>query len=317
MYIDSRNMVFLHFGTSAEVLDHLEDHRDGWIAWNYFTAIPSCGTCDVAPSAVIFVAELQQGVSIGAGSLVFDCTLNSSIQIGARCVVTGVHSSNQSRPSKHVLLDSLPLGGASFRWTSGLLGDTMLWHKWQPKTSKRFWRDFLWAIMGHMFGWTGNSWCRSLGQGSCNDLWNSKLFPVISKHDGKNGPGGIQGIDIAMWLMGAVSGMKEQIIIRLCFQTILLIMQPVSCNWKWKFFHQSCELYICGVYPRLRKYLQLCLATIRWFCKLLPMRESVGADFSCHNPIKFTVDWVAEVGRLWWENRPGYNVKDITNGWKA
>jgi hypothetical protein len=57
---------------------------------------------------------LQQGVSIGAGSLVFDCMFNSSIQIGVRYVVIGVHS-NQSRPSKHVLLDSLPLGGVNFK----------------------------------------------------------------------------------------------------------------------------------------------------------------------------------------------------------
>jgi fucokinase len=129
MYIDSGNMVFFHFGTSAEILDHLEDDRGGRLARNYFTAIPSCGTCDVAPSAVILVAELRQGVSIGAGRLVFDCMLYSSIQIGACCVVTGVHSSNQSRPSKHVLLDSLPLGGASFSLTSGLPGDAMFWHK--------------------------------------------------------------------------------------------------------------------------------------------------------------------------------------------
>jgi hypothetical protein len=100
------------------------------------------------------------------------------------------------------------------------------------------------------------------------------------------------------------------------FPKIPLIMQPVSCNCKWKFFCQSCELYICGVYPKLKKYLQLCLATIRRFCKLLPMRKKVGVDFSCHNPIKFTVDWVAKVGRSWWESRPGYNVKDITNGRK-
>jgi len=93
----------------------------GWLAWNYFTAIPSYGTCDVAPSAVILVAKFQQGVSIGAGSLVFDCTLNSSIQIGARYVVTWVHSNNQSRPSKHVLLDSLPLGGVSLGLTNGFL----------------------------------------------------------------------------------------------------------------------------------------------------------------------------------------------------
>jgi fucokinase len=115
MYIDSRNMVFLHFGTSVEVLDHLEDDKGGRLTHNYFTPIPSCGTCDVTPFAVILVVELQHGISIGAGSLVFDCTLNSSIQIGACCVVTWVHSSNQSRPSKHVLLDSLPLGGANFR----------------------------------------------------------------------------------------------------------------------------------------------------------------------------------------------------------
>jgi hypothetical protein len=96
MYIDSRNMAFLHFGTLAEVLDHLKDDKGGWLAGNYFTTIPSCGTCDVTPSAVILVAKLQHGVSIGAGSLVFDCTLNSSIQIGVSLCghkgsFTGVH----------------------------------------------------------------------------------------------------------------------------------------------------------------------------------------------------------------------------------
>jgi hypothetical protein len=90
-----------------------------------------------------------------------------------------------------------------------------------------------------------------------------------------------------------------------------------SCNCKWKFFCRSCELYICGVYPKLRKYLQLCLTTIRRFCKLLPMKEKSGAIFSCHNPIKFMVDWVVKVGKLWWESRPSYNVENITNGWKA
>ncbi len=120
MYIDSGNVVFFHFGTT-EVLDHLEDDRGGWLARKYFTAIPSCGTCDVAPSVVILVTNLQQGVSIGAGSLVFDYMFNSSIQIGVRYVVTWVHSSNHSRPSKHVLLDSLPLGGANFKWTTRLL----------------------------------------------------------------------------------------------------------------------------------------------------------------------------------------------------
>jgi hypothetical protein len=90
-----------------------------------------------------------------------------------------------------------------------------------------------------------------------------------------------------------------------------------SCNCKWKFFCRSCELYICGVYPKLRKYLQLCLTTIRTFCKLLPVKEKSGANFCCHNPIKFMVDWVVKVGKLWWESRPSYNVENITNGWKA
>jgi hypothetical protein len=52
-------MVFLHFGTLAKVLDHLEDDMGGWLARKYFIAIPSCGTCDVAPYAVILVAKLQ------------------------------------------------------------------------------------------------------------------------------------------------------------------------------------------------------------------------------------------------------------------
>ncbi len=94
MYIDSRNMVLFHFGTLAKVLDHLEDYKGGWLAWNYFTTIPSCSICDVASSTIILVVELRHGVSIGTGSLVFDCTLNSSIQIGAHCVVRGVHYSN-------------------------------------------------------------------------------------------------------------------------------------------------------------------------------------------------------------------------------
>jgi hypothetical protein len=45
MYIDSGNMVFIHFGALIEVLDHLENDRGGWLAWNYFIAILSCGTC--------------------------------------------------------------------------------------------------------------------------------------------------------------------------------------------------------------------------------------------------------------------------------
>ncbi len=60
MYIDSGNVVFLHFGTLAEVLDHLEDDKGGWLARNYFTAIPNYDTYDVAPSPVILVADLQK-----------------------------------------------------------------------------------------------------------------------------------------------------------------------------------------------------------------------------------------------------------------
>jgi hypothetical protein len=55
MYIDSENVVFLHFGTLIEVLGHLNDDMGGWLAQNYFIAIPSYGTCDVAPFVIILV----------------------------------------------------------------------------------------------------------------------------------------------------------------------------------------------------------------------------------------------------------------------
>jgi len=203
MYVDSGNLVFLHFGTSSEVLDHLEDDRGGRLARNYFTAIPSCGTCDVAPSAIILASDLRQGVSIGAGSLVFDCTLDSSIQIGARCVVTGVHSSNQSKTSKHVLLDShclweVPVSGelvdSRVTLCCGINDD--------PKLPKHSGGTFCGKLWDTFLAERGISGADLWGQDSSNNLWNAKLFPVVSKHDGKNDPGGIQGIDIAMWLMG-------------------------------------------------------------------------------------------------------------------
>jgi hypothetical protein len=118
-------------------------------------------------------------------------------------VVTGVHSSNQSKTSKHVLLDShclweVPVSGELVdSWVTLCCGIND-----DPKLPKHSGGTFCGKLWDTFLAERGISGADLWGQDSSNNLWNAKLFPVVSKHVGKNGPGGIQGIDIAMWLMG-------------------------------------------------------------------------------------------------------------------
>ncbi len=64
---------------------------------------------------------------------------------------TWVHSNNQSRPSEYVLLDSLPLGGVSFKWTSAFL-EGLVDVPWP--LSKRFYSSVIyWPRQGLFSNW--------------------------------------------------------------------------------------------------------------------------------------------------------------------
>eukprot|EP00249_Psilotum_nudum_P015672 c25460_g1_i1 orf=161-3376(+) len=198
----ARDLSFLHFGTSVEVLNHLAmDHggRVGRRHLNFFTG----NTCNISPSAVILSSDIDSTVSIGEHSLVFGCTLPHGVHIGSQCITVGVHFS-QNRvgiifqqgfteiplklPDGHCLWE-VPLCGTENQVTlccgiednpKALLskGGTFCGKPWMKFIcSNNLQEKDLWPFL----------------KKEKHDLWNAKVFPVLS-------PG--QGIHFAMWLMG-------------------------------------------------------------------------------------------------------------------
>ncbi|MHC4247906.1 MAG: fucose pyrophosphorylase domain-containing protein [Planctomycetota bacterium] len=82
-------LVFVHLGSTAEVLGHLAAAWQGRLA----RRVLSRHGAGVADSAVVSASELAAGAHIGAGSLVHASRLGDGAWIGNRCVVLGVDAS--------------------------------------------------------------------------------------------------------------------------------------------------------------------------------------------------------------------------------
>jgi fucokinase len=83
---EARDLRFVHFGTTAEALQHLSQSWSGRLAR---TALSERGS-GVAPSALVLVSEVDGETIIGEGSLVYGCRLPRGARIGNRCVAVGV-----------------------------------------------------------------------------------------------------------------------------------------------------------------------------------------------------------------------------------
>ncbi|GKB32177.1 bifunctional fucokinase/fucose pyrophosphorylase isoform X2, partial [Tanacetum coccineum] len=84
------DLLFLPFGTSSEVLDHLSGTGSRIVARRHLCSIPATTMSDIAASAVIVSSKISPGVSIGEDSLVYGSSISDGIQIGSLSIVVGV-----------------------------------------------------------------------------------------------------------------------------------------------------------------------------------------------------------------------------------
>ncbi|CAA0827194.1 Bifunctional fucokinase/fucose pyrophosphorylase, partial [Striga hermonthica] len=193
------DLLFLHFGTSSEVLDHLNGSGSVLVGRRHLCSIPATTVSDIAASAIIISSTVSPGVSIGDESLVYDSSISTNSQIGSQSIVVGVNvpktlndvSEKSFRfilPDRHCLWE-VPLSGRGERVIvycglhdnpkSPLMNGTFCGKPWKKVLGDLGIRD------DDLWGATRDS----------NDkcLWNAKLFPVVSYFN---------MLQLATWLMG-------------------------------------------------------------------------------------------------------------------
>ncbi|KAL0913103.1 hypothetical protein M5K25_016535 [Dendrobium thyrsiflorum] len=190
---------FLHFGTSSEVLDHLNGADSSLVGRRHLCYVPDTTVCDIAASAVILSSKISPGVSIGEDSLVYDSSLSGRIQIGSQSIVVGVNTEGacieiQGKiefilPNRHCLWE-VPLVGC--------MGTIIIYCGLQdnPKKSSeddgtfcgKPWRKVL-LDLGIQ---ETDLWSSPDTKDKC--LWTARIFPVLSPS---------KMLSLGMWLMGS------------------------------------------------------------------------------------------------------------------
>ncbi|XP_068651453.1 bifunctional fucokinase/fucose pyrophosphorylase isoform X2 [Aristolochia californica] len=190
-------LLFLHFGTSTEVLEHLSGTDSALVGRRHLCSIPATTVSDIAASAIILSSKIASGVSVGEDSLVYDSSLPNGVQIGSQSIVVGVNIEEHGctgncvqfvLPDRHCIWE-VPLVGRKEKVIiyCGLHDN--------PKTL--FSKDGTFC---------GKPWKKNLHDLSIQEndlwssfdmhercLWNAKIFPVHSS---------VEMLQLAMWIMG-------------------------------------------------------------------------------------------------------------------
>ncbi|KAL4379767.1 hypothetical protein GQ457_02G001300 [Hibiscus cannabinus] len=197
------DLLFLHFGTSSEVLDHLSATDSALVGRRHLCSIPATTVSDIAASAVVLSCKIDDGVSIGEDSLIYDSTISGGIQIGSQSIVVGIHVPKDINnkadnlvkfmlPDRHCLWE-VPLVGCTERVIvfCGIHDNPK-----NPLTKDGTFCGKPWEKVIHDLGMEENDlWSSSGCQEKC--LWNAKLFPILSY---------FEMLSVAMWLMGLSDG---------------------------------------------------------------------------------------------------------------
>lgn len=202
----AHELMFLHFGTSSEVLDHLSGVDSGLVGRRHLCSIPATTESDIAASAIVLSSKIAPGVSVGEDSLIYDSSISSGIQIGSLSIVVGLNVLGAFDgaikdplrfllPDRHCIWE-VPLVGCSDRVIvyCGLHDN--------PKTSissdgtfcGRPWKKVLHDLCIH----EADLWSSTGVNEKC--LWNARIFPVIPY---------FEMLQVASWLMGS-SDQKNQ-----------------------------------------------------------------------------------------------------------
>ncbi|KAK9758096.1 hypothetical protein RND81_01G206500 [Saponaria officinalis] len=203
-------LLFLHFGTSSEVLDHLSGTDSGLVGRRHLCSIPATTASDIAASAIVLSSKIAPGVSIGDDSMIYDSSIASGIQIGTLCIVLGMNipgtfDEEVKDPLRFMLPDrhciwEVPLAGCSDRVivycglhdnpkTSVSKDGTFCGRPW-----KKVLRDLhinendLWSLTGV------NEKC----------LWNARIFPVLPY---------FEMLQLASWLMGSTDHKNDTMLL--------------------------------------------------------------------------------------------------------
>ncbi|KAI5082052.1 hypothetical protein GOP47_0001795 [Adiantum capillus-veneris] len=195
----ARNLHFLHFGTSVEVLSHLAKYIGGNNMQRTLTLTADNQVTEVAPSAVIISSDISSMVYVGDQSLVCNCTLTNGVRVGSKCIVLGINLGTLSGEMQGPLLLSVP--DQHCLWEVPLLDSecrvTLCCsiHD-NPKVALSKMGTFCgkqWKDVFDELGVDEEDIWPEKAFGEERKLWNASLFPVAS-------PG--KGIAFAMWLMG-------------------------------------------------------------------------------------------------------------------
>ncbi|EPS66381.1 hypothetical protein M569_08383, partial [Genlisea aurea] len=195
----AHDLLFLHFGTSSEVLDHLHGAGSGFLGRRHLCSIPATTESDISSSAIIISSSIASRVSIGEESLVYDSTISSGVQIGSQSIVVGLRvpevdilcAGNSFRfilPDRHCLWEVPLLGRPERVIVYCCLHDN-------PKDSISDDGTFCGRRWTKFFADLGISDSDIWDSKEMNDksLWNAKIFPVLPY---------TRMLELATWLMG-------------------------------------------------------------------------------------------------------------------
>lgn len=193
------DLLFLHFGTSSEVLEHLSGAGSGIVGRRHLCSIPATTVSDIAASAVILSSKIAPGVSIGEDSLIYDSSISDGMQIGSQSIVVGVNVPEDNDttvenlfwfmlPDRHCLWE-VPLVGCTKRVLvyCGIHDN--------PKNSLS--RDGTFCgkpwekVLCDLGIQESDLWRFNGRQEKC--LWNAKVYPVLDY---------FEMLNLAKWLMG-------------------------------------------------------------------------------------------------------------------
>ncbi|KAL6847537.1 hypothetical protein ACP4OV_022563 [Aristida adscensionis] len=198
----SYDFSFLHFGTSAEVLDHLAGSYSGLVGRRHMCLLPETTACDIAATAIILSTKIAAGVSVGEDSLVYDSSLCGRVRIGSQSIVVGVNIHNFLEQDTQIIRSStcFILPDRHCLWEVPLLksvGRVLVYcglHD-NPKVSAERDGTFCgkpWINVLEDLRIQDTDLWNSTIQDKC--LWNARLFPVMSLPEMLN---------VGMWLMGS------------------------------------------------------------------------------------------------------------------
>ncbi|WCJ22448.1 L-fucokinase/GDP-L-fucose pyrophosphorylase [Euphorbia peplus] len=193
------DLLFLHFGTSSEVLDHLSGTSSEIVGRRHLCSIPASTASDIAASAVLLSSKIEPGVAVGEDSLIYDSSISGGMQIGSLSVVVGINvprdiggmAENSFKfmlPDRHCLWE-VPLVESTERVLvyCGLHDNPKV-----PLSKDGTFCGKPWNKVLHDLGIQASDLWTSVGsQDMC--LWNAKIFPVLSY---------FEMLSLASWLMG-------------------------------------------------------------------------------------------------------------------